>query len=123
MRLWLAALALLALAGAAHAAATSQCGPTSVGTGATPITFPASGTQGPTAPSISLSIMVPTGTAYLCVNPTGTAATSGSGCAAGSFYVGALSPPLWWSSRSAPPPAAPSVVASGSSTPMTCVYQ
>lgn len=123
----LAFLAFLAACGAAWAqvGAPSQCGPTSVGSSAAVnVTYPASGTHGPSSPSKYVSISSPGASNYLCVNPVGgTAAVSGSGCAAGSFYIGPLAPPLTWPQPGYAPPATISVIASASSTPVTCAYQ
>lgn len=107
----------------AQTGAPSQCGPTSIGATAAPITYPASGGTGPSFPTKFVSIAVPNGSQYACAATTGTAATSGSGCAAGAFYIGPFAPPLTWAQPSYPPPAGISVVGSGSGTPLTCAYQ
>ena len=124
MRALLLALFLFPSLAWAQASAPSACGPASVGTGAAAMTFPASGATGPRAPTQYLQVANPSPTNYLCVNaqPGGTAAVSGSGCAAGSIYVAPLAMLTWWQ-PAYPPPAAVSVVASGASTPMTCNYK
>lgn len=121
-RLILAALALPALYGPSLAAGQpNQCGPTSVGTSAVAVTFPASGSTGPTFPIQYVSIGNPSATATLWVNamPGGTAAAN----TAGSFAIGPLAPPLTWALPEYAPPASISIIASASSSPVTCAYQ
>lgn len=98
------------------------CGPTSVGATATGVTYPASG-GGPQKPSQYVSIANPNSSGYFCVAANATAAVSGTGCAAGSFYVGALSSPLAWYQPSFAPPATLSIVGSTGGMAVTCFYQ
>lgn len=120
------ALAFLGLAVSVALAQTggpAQCGPTTVGITASAIAYPASGTKGPTAPTSYVSIANPNSSGYFCVNSLGgTAATSGTGCAAGSFYVGALSSPLTWAQPSYAPPFSISIIGSAGNMALTCAY-
>lgn len=123
MRRHLAALLLALCAGAAHAG-PSACGPTSVGATAAALAFPASGATGPPAPTLYLTIANSSPSNYLCIDvqPGGTAATTGSGCAAGSIYLGSLGV-ISWALPQYAPPAYGSIIASGVATPVTCNYQ
>lgn len=124
-RLLALALSLIALpALAQQSGRPTQCGPTSVGTGSTAVTFPASG-SGPSGPSYYLMIQAPS-TGYLCVAIGGaTPAIAGTGCAAGSIFVQSEVAPFVMSAggTGTPPPAAVNVLASAAATPMTCFYQ
>jgi hypothetical protein len=118
----LAGLFALSLASSAEAApgAPSQCGPTSVGTGAVAVTFPASGATGPGVPQQYVTIGNPSASATLWVNamPGGTAAAN----TAGSFQIGS-GQALTWALPEYPPPATISIIASAGATPVTCAYQ
>jgi hypothetical protein len=112
----------LGVAGAhAQVATPSQCGPTSVGSSsAVAGTFPASGATGNSAPARYLMIFNPSASATLWVNPLsgGTAAAN----AAGSVEIAAGASFVWSNTGNGPPPAAFSIIASASSTPVTCLY-
>lgn len=111
---------LLIAAAFAQTGQPNQCGPVSVDASATAVTFPASGQTGPRKPLQYVTIGNPSASATLWVNamPGGTAAAN----TAGSFQIGS-GQALTWAQPSYPPPGSISVIASGSSTPMTCAYQ
>lgn len=106
----------------AQVGAPTQCGPTSIGGTASAVTFPATG-GGPPNAQRYLSIANPNSSGFLCVSATGTATVSGSGCAAGSLYIGALAPPLAWYQPEFAPPASLSIVGSTAGLAVTCLYQ
>ncbi len=121
MRTILAALALLLTAGGAWAQSgqPNDCSGT-VGTAAAAVLFPGSGKTGPTSAQRYITIANPHATNNLCVNatPGGTAVCA----AAGTITIGPGGSASWWQ-PAYPPPAQLSIIASGVSTPYTCLYQ
>jgi len=123
IRFALALLACVLAAGAARAqtGAPTQCGPTTVNSGAaSAVVFPVSGGHGPGYPTIYLSISNASSTATLWVNPFGGNAAANT---SGSFPILPGASPLTWSAPGYPPPSKLTVISSADGTPMTCAYQ
>lgn len=103
----------------AQASQPNNCSGT-VSTVAAAVAFPTSGATGPSKPTQYVTITNPHASNNLGVNvePGGTAAIG----SAGTVTIVPGGSMTWWQ-PAYPPPAAVSIIASGSSTPYTCMYK